>query len=399
MAEVTDFGAIVLLVAAGFAAAILSTRLSERIAIPAPAFFLLAAAVTSEFFTRLETALPVRTIERITVVALIVILFDGGARIGWRRFRVAALPVATLGIVGTFATAGILALAAHFLLGLDWTVAGLVGAALSPTDPAMMFSVLGGREIVGPTATILEGESGVNDPVGIALMLGLLDRAQHPGASLLLVGQDFAIGMAVGLVVGVVGALALVPLVRRVPLSNEALYPLRTLAFAGVVYGLAAVLHGSGFLAVFIAGILLGDADVPHKKRIERFHTSLASLAEIVAFVALGLTVDLTDLAHGRVWLDGLALAFVLVLVARPLAVGPLLAPVRLRAGERIFVIWAGLRGAVPIVLGMFALLAGVHDGRRIYGIVFVVTAFSVLVQGATIPAAARWLGIRMRAS
>jgi len=185
--------------------------------------------------------------------------------------------------------------------------------------------------------------------------------------------------------------------VRRVRLPDPSLEPLRTLAFAGVLYGVTSVAHGSGFLAVYIAGILVGDAELPHRRAIEHVNTSLASLAEIVVFVALGLTIDLTALGENHRWLDGLVLAVVLAFIARPLAVGPLLLPARLTNGERLFVMWGGLKGAVPILLASFAVLAEVKDADRIYGIVFVVVAFSVLLQGATIPHVAARLGVPMR--
>ena len=184
---------------------------------------------------------------------------------------------------------------------------------------------------------------------------------------------------------------------RNVSLPNESLYPLRTLAVAGVIYGAAAVAHGSGFLAVFVAGLLIGDERAPYKAEIERFHTSLASIAEIVVFAALGLTIDLTDLGHHALWRDGLLLALLLAFVARPLVAGALLLPMRLRLGERLFIVWGGLKGAVPILLAALAILASVHDAHRIYAIVFVVVAFSVVVQGTTIPLAASRLGIPMR--
>jgi cell volume regulation protein A len=208
---------------------------------------------------------------------------------------------------------------------------------------------------------------------------------------------EFFLELGVGIAVGVVGAQVLLLAIRHIVLPNPALYPLRTLAFAGVVYGAAAVAHGSGFLAVYIAGILVGDADIPAKRGIERFHTSLASLAEIVVFVALGLTVDLTALGENHLWLDGLILAAVLAVIARPLAVGPLLLPARLSRGERMFVIWSGLKGAVPILLASFAVLGDVTDAGRIYGIVFVVVAFSVVLQGASIQFAAARLGVPMK--
>jgi potassium/hydrogen antiporter len=395
--ELADFGLVVLAGSAVFTLAILSNKLSERLAVPAPAIFLLAAALAGRSSSRLGDELSIRDVERIAVVALIVILFDGGMRIGWPRFRAALIPIASLGVVGTFATAGVMTAAARFLFGFDWTTAGILGAALAPTDPAVMFSVLGKREIRGHTATILEGESGVNDPVGIALMIGMLEFATHANATFWVVIREFAIQMTVGLVIGVAGAFLVISAIRRVDLPNPALFPLRTLAAAGVIYGLAAVAHGSGFLAVFVAGIIVGSVDLPEKRNVERFHTSLASLAEIVVFVALGLTINNVSLGDRSVWLDALLLAALLAFVARPLVVAPLLWPTKLRLGERLFVMWSGLKGAVPILLAAFALLEHADGAERIYGIVFVLVTFSVLVQGATIPFVAARFRIPMR--
>jgi cell volume regulation protein A len=396
MHEVTHFGEIVLLVSAALSVALLSGRLSERIRVPTAAFFLLAAAVTSDVWPEAGDAVSIRNVERIAVVALIVILFDGGMRVGWSRFRESAVPIVSLGLLGTFATAGLMTLAAHYLLDFSWQTAGLLGAALAPTDPAVMFSVFGRKEISGRTGTILEGESGANDPVGIALMLAAVSLAQSDSTSVAHAVGEFVLQLSAGILVGAVGAYVVVLTLRRVVLPDPALYPLRTLAFAGAIYGLATVVHGSGFLAVYVAGILVGDAGIPAKRTIERFNTSLASLAEIVVFVALGLTIDLTELGANHRWLDGLVLAVVLVVVARPLAVGPLLIPARLSHRERIFVMWSGLKGAVPILLASFAILGGVEDANRIYGIVFVVVAFSVVLQGASIPFVAARLGIPM---
>jgi cell volume regulation protein A len=397
LSETFRFGLIVLGLSGGVGLAVLANKVSDFAPIPTPAIFLLAAAAVAHLFPGLGSALSIRTVERVAVVALLVILFDGGMRVGWARFRAAIVPISLLGVVGTFATAGLMAVAARYLFGFTWTTAGLLGAALAPTDPAVMFSVLGNREVGGRTGTILEGESGVNDPVGIALMLGLIELATHEHATFWVVVREFVVEMAVGVAIGVAGALVVTAAIRRIDLPNPALYPLRTLAAAGVIYGVAAVAHGSGFMAVFVAGILVGGADLPHKRDVERFHTSLASLAEIVVFVALGLTINNVPLGRASVWLDALLLALLLVFVARPLVVGPLLLPTRLRTGERLFVMWSGLKGAVPILLAAFALLEDVDDAERIYGIVFVLVAVTVLLQGATIPLAARRLGVPMR--
>jgi cell volume regulation protein A len=386
----------VLVVSGGLLLALVATKLNERFPVPEPAVFLLLAAVASDVFPELGERLSIKEVERIGVVALIIILFNGGTLIGWRRFRVVAVPVFALGVIGTFATAAVIAVAAHYLFDFSWVIAGIVGAALAPTDPAVMFSVLGDKEIGSRTGTILEGESGVNDPVGIALMIGMIELAQDADATFWVVVEEFLLEMSIGLAVGLLAAAALRPLLGFA-LPNPGLYPLRTLAAAGVIYGAASTAHGSGFLAVFVAGVALGDADVPLRDQIERFNTSLASLAEVVVFAALGLTIDLTELLSSTRLLEGLALAVILALVARPLAVAPLLQTTNLRRNERLFVIWSGLRGAVPILLAAFALLAAVDDAERVYDIVFVVVAFSVIVQGSSIPFVARRLKIRMR--
>ena len=397
MAEILEFGTIVLIVAAGFSAAVATIKLTERFPIPAPALFLIATAVVSDFFPELSEQLSFKHVERIAVVALVIILFDGGMHVGWARFRGSAVPIAALGTAGTFGTAAVMAAAAHYLFGFDWTAAWIVGAALAPTDPAVMFSVLGNREVGGRSGTILEGESGANDPVGIALMIGIIEFATEDDATVSALLVDFSVAMVVGLAVGIAGAAVLVRVMRRIALPNEGLYPIRVLAAAGVIYGVATVAHGSGFLAVFVAGLLLGDVRAPYKSEIERFHTSLASLGEIAVFVALGLTIDVTSLADDDVWRDGLLLALLLAFVARPVVVGPLLLLSRLAAGERLFVMWGGLKGAVPILLAAFALLGDVEGASRLYGIVFIVVTVSVIVQGSSLPFAARRLGVPMR--
>jgi cell volume regulation protein A len=396
MSEIPDFGLIVLIVAAGVSLALFGRVLTERLAIPSAALFLVAAAAVSELVPEVGDTISFVTVERIGVVALIVILFEGGMDIGWRRFRGAAAPILSLGVLGTFASAGLIALAAHVLFDLSWITSGLLGAALAPTDPAVTFSVLGGREIRGRTGTILKGESGANDPVGIALMIGMIELATADHGSFGTVVEEFAVEMAGGIAVGAAGAALLIPLTRRVALPSPALYPLRMLAAAGVIYGAATLVHGSGFLAVFVAGILIGDRPQPHRREVDAFLESVGSLAEIAMFVALGLTIDLTELFDSNAWFEGTALAALLAFVIRPLVVGLLLLPVRLDWGERLFVMWSGLKGAVPILLAALALIGGVDDGQEIYGIVFVVVLFSVLVQGTLVPVVAARLRVPM---
>ena len=397
MSEISDFGLILLVVAGGFSLALFSIQLTSRLPVPAPALFLLGAAVLSDIFPELREHLPIRTVERIAVVALVVILFNGGMHIGLRRFRAAATPIILLGTVGTFATAAVMAVAAKLLLDVDWTTAGIIGAALAPTDPAVTFSVLGRREVVGRTGTILEGESGMNDPVGIALLIGMVELATHADATAWVVVEEFVVEMGVGLVVRRGRGVAAPP-DHPQGLAAER----RALSAADTRRGRRdlrphLVAHGSGFLAVFVAGVVIGDARAPFKAEIERFHGVLASLAEIAVFVALGITLDVTEVVTSATLWEGLVLAVVLAFVARPLGIAPLLARTTLRRGEKLFLMWGGLKGAVPILLGALAVLSNVDEARRIYELIFVVVAFSVLVQGSTVPRAARRLGVRMR--
>jgi cell volume regulation protein A len=391
-----SFGLTVLAVALVGLAAVFSNRISERIRIPAPAIFLVSAAIASDLVPQLGK-LQVETVERVVTVALAVILFNGGMRIGWRRLRPAALATVWVGVAGTLVTAGALALCAHLLFDLDWRVALLLGTALAPTDPAVVFSVLGRREIAGRAGTLLEGESGANDPVGIALLIALLAAGGSGPHIAWVVTWQFALQMAVGLLVGVAGGRLLLLVMRRLRLPSEALYPLRVLAFALAIYGAAAAAKGSGFLAVLVAGIVIGDERIPYKGEIQRFHSALASLAEIVAFVLLGLTVRLASLPDGNAWSIGLVLAVLLTLLIRPLLVGLVLWPIRLRRGERVFVLWTGLKGAVPILLGTFILEAGVPDANRLYEIIFTVVAFSVIVQGGLVTTLAKRLRVPLR--
>jgi len=396
MTDVAPFALTVLLVATAGMLAVLSNRVSERISIPAPAIFLVCAAVASAVRPELGRLSHV-TVERIVSVALAVILFDGGMHIGWPRFRRSAGAIVLVGVVGTFVTAVAVAALAHGLFGFGWWVALLLGTAVAPTDPAVVFSVLGRREVSGRSGTILEGESGANDPVGIALLSGLLAAGGVSGGALGRVAVEFVAQMAIGAAVGVVGGRVLLQFMRRVALPSEGLYPLRVLAGGLAIFGLGSVLHGSGFLAIFVAGIVLGDARAPYKGEIERFHSALASLGEIVAFLILGLTVDLSELRVIHVWRTGLVIAAALAFVIRPLLVGLVLLPIRLRRNESAFVLWAGLKGAVPILLGTFLLTESVPGSRRLYDVIVVVVAFSVLVQGSTVPIVARLLGVPMR--
>jgi cell volume regulation protein A len=396
MANSQSFALLVLLAAGVGLVAVLSSHLTTWVRIPSPALFLVFAAVAVKVIPALH-APPELAAERVVTIALVCILFDGGMHIGWSRLRPAVAPIAAVGVAGTFLTVAAGTVLAHVAFHLSWFVALLLATAVAPTDPAVVFSVLGQREISGRSGTILEGEAGANDPVGIALMTGVIAAGGVSAAAFAHVGGQFVLQMGVGGLVGVAGGRALLWFMRRVPLPSEGLYPLRTMASAFVLFALAALAHGSGFLAVFVAGIVIGDERAPYKREIERFHSALASLGEIVAFIVLGLTVDIAELGHLDVWLPGLVLGAGLALVIRPALVGLCLIPARLQRNERTFVLFAGLKGAVPILLGSYLIAAHEPDSTRLYGIVVVVVVFSVVLQGGLVPVVARLLHVPMR--
>lgn len=396
MGDTMSFAILVLAAALVGLLAVLSNRLSERARVPAPALFLAAAAIAVRVIPGVH-APPEQTVERVVTIALLCILFDGGMHLGWGRFRGSAATIGVIGIAGTFLTTAGAAVLAHTAFGLNWYLSVLLGTAVSPTDPAVVFSVLGRREIAGRSGDILEGESGANDPVGIALMASLITAGGIDARGIAAVAGEFALQMGVGIVIGVVGGRALLWLMRRVALPAEGLYPLRALACAFILYGLATAAHGSGFLAVFVAGIVIGDARAPFKREIERFHSALASLSEIVAFVILGLTVDLGVLVRADVWVPGLVIGAAVSLVIRPVLVGLCLLPTRLARKERTFILFAGLKGAVPILLASYLLAANIDQGPRLYAIVVVVVIFSVVVQASAVPTLAKVLRLPIR--
>jgi cell volume regulation protein A len=396
MTATDPFAITVTVVAGAIALAVLSQLLSQRVRVPAPAFFLVAAALAALFLPPVSGHVRLLD-ERIVSIALAVILFDGGMHIGWRRFRAAAGPIMWLGILGTALTAAAVAASAHFIFGFDATASLLLGAALSPTDPAVVFSVLGRKEIGGRSGTILEGESGANDPVGIAIMASLLAASGTGWGAVGSGALEFLLQLGIGAAIGVVGGFGLRQLLQRLVLPNEALASVIAIAAGVFLYGIGTVAHGSGFLAIFVAGILIGDLRAPYKNEISRFSSGAASLAEIIAFAVLGLTVQLDYVLRPGVWLTGLGIAALLIFVIRPVLVGLVTLPIRIDWGERAFVLWAGLKGAVPILLGLLVVSSGTSGAHELYAVVFVVVLVSVVLQGGLVPLLGRLLRVPMR--
>jgi len=328
----------------------------------------------------------------IGILALAAILFEGGLAAGWPEIRPVLVGTVSLAVVGTVLTAAITGAVAVWLLELSPLVGLLLGSIVATSDAAAIFSMLRGSNLRRRLARTLEGESALNDPVAILLVLGLIDWITLPEYGLPDALLFFTMQIAIGALVGVAGGRVAVEVFERLPPVNPGLYPGASLAAAGLSFGAADALGGSGFLAVYLTGLALGGVRFRGRQTIDEFHSGLAGLSEIGLFLALGLLVDpvrLLDIA-----LEATLLAGALIVVARPIAtlVATRVGGYELR--EALLLAWAGLRGAVPIVLALFPLTAGLPDAQLLFDIVFFVVVASTLVQGATIEPLARRLGL-----
>src|SRR3954447_10493623 len=333
-----------------------------------------------------------RLARTIGIIALALILFEGGLTSGLVTIRPVLGAAASLATVGTLVTALVAGAAASALFDFSLLQGLLLGAVLSSTDGAAIFALLRNSTLSRKLARTLEGESGLNDPVAILLVLGFIDWTLKPDYGLadmlLLFVRQLGIGLAVGLAAGWLAVQAF----RRAQLASAGLYPVASLATVALAYGAADSLHGSGFLAVYLAGLALGSANVPAKQTTVNFHQGLSWVAQLAMFVTLGLLVFPSDL--GSVAVEGTVLALVVVFVARPVGVVLATAPFGFSAAERVLLGWAGLRGAVPVVLATFPVIAGVEDSLEFFNIVFFAVLLSTLLQGATFEPLANRLGV-----
>ena len=325
-------------------------------------------------------------------IALVLILFEGGLTSGWSEIRPVLGTAASLATIGTALTAAIAGLAAKLIFDLSTLEGLLVGAAIAATDSAAIFAVLRRSTLRKRLARSLEGESGMNDPVALLLVIGFIEWIQKPdyGAADMagLLALKLALGIAIGLAIGWLA----VRILDRITLPTDGIYPVATIAVAALAYGLAEIAHGSGLLAVYLTALALGSARIPAKRTVVSFHEGLGWVSQIALFILLGLLIypsELTDIA-----LKGIALSAALIFVARPIAafIATALAPLNVR--ERLMLGWAGLRGATPIWLATFPVVAGIRSGDEEFAIVFFVVVSSTLIQGASFEPLAKRLGL-----
>lgn len=335
---------------------------------------------------------------RVGTVALVLILFDGGLSTPAEALRGGLGPAAVLATLGVVATAAVVGVSAR-ILGIPWPEALLLGAVVSSTDAAAVFSVLRGAgvQLKRRVGTTLELESGLNDPVAVILtvaLAGALGARRAPGWELVLESLvQVLVGGGFGLAVGYAGR----ALLRRARVAAGGLYPVLTLSLALVAFGAPTLFHGSGFLAVYVAGVVVGNGTLPYRSGIFRVHNSIAWLSQVTMFLLLGLLVSPSKLLEVR-W-TGLAIAVVLAFLARPAAVWLCLFPFRFTRKEMAYVGWVGLRGAVPIILAMFPVLAGAPGAQRLFDVVFFVVVLNAIVPGSTVRWVTRWLGMEAEAA
>lgn len=393
----TEPAATALLLVVGGALLMLSvllSRLATGTGVPVVLIFLLVGMLAgSEGLGGIEFA-DYELAFRIGTAALAVILFDGGLNTSRDLIRRALAPAAALATVGVAGTAAVVAVGGR-LLGLGWGEALLLGAIVSSTDAAAVFSILRGSHmnLRRRVAGTLDLESGLNDPVAVILTMTLaLALTGEPVSAPALV-SSIAIQLAVGGVLGVAIGLGGSWLLNRLNIQLAGLYPILTLAVALLAFSLPTLLQGSGYLAAYAAGVVLGQRRLPYRSTILHSHNFIAWLAQVTMFLTMGLLVFPSDLQ--AVALPGLAIALILALVARPLAVFLCLTPFRFPIREQIYIAWVGLRGAVPIVLAMFPLLTGVEAAPALFNIVFFVVVLSVLLQGITAGPLSKWLRVQ----
>jgi potassium/hydrogen antiporter len=375
-------------------ASIVGTRVATRVGFPSLLFFLLVGVIVGEDGLGLEFD-DVELARNVCTAALAVILVEGGLTTRFGDIRRVLAPAATLATIGVLISMVVTAVGAHLLLGMDWQLALLLGAIVSSTDAAAVFSVLRVLPLPRRIAGLLEAESGFNDApaVILVLMFSVVPFVFEPESAVATLVYELLAGSAIGLAVGYLGALTL----RRIALPASGLYPIATFGLGLVAFAAAGTVHASGFIAAYLAAVVLANSGLPHRSATRSFAEGLGWLAQIGLFVLLGLLVDPSELAADVV--PAIVVGLVLLLVARPLSMVASLAGFRVPWREQVFLSWAGLRGAVPIVLATFPVVAGVPDSSRLLNIVFMLVVVFTLVQGPSLRPVAQGLGLIARES
>lgn len=371
---------------------VLMTRVSARAGVPSLVLFMIIGMILGSDISGLIYFSNAEVAQLVGVVALIVILFEGGLQTQWKNIRPvlgASLVLATFGVLMTTA---VVAIAAYYVLGITVLEALLLGSIVGSTDAAAVFSVLTGQNIKAKISSTLEAESGTNDPMAMFLTIAFIQLILTPESSVFTMIGSFALQMSVGAILGLALGLFASWTINRIKLNASGLYAVLSVGFAIFIYSFTALLGGSGLLAVYLAALVIGTRDLTHSYSIISFNEGLAWLMQILMFIILGLLVFPSQLADWELIWKGLILSLVLIFVARPIAVFVSTIFFDYSLNEKLFMSWAGLRGAVPIVLATFPMLAGLENSYLFFNVVFFIVLTSALLQGSTIPFFARKL-------
>ncbi len=385
-------GELILVAGALLAAGLGASLLARRVRLPGLVLFLaLGMLLGSDGLGWIHFS-DYQLAQTVGIIALALILFEGGLSAGFGEIRPVLRPALSLATVGTLVTALITGYAAAWIFDLPPLEGLLIGAVLASTDGAAVFALLRGSTLRRRLARTLEGEAGFNDPVAVLLVLGFIEWIKHPDFGVTDLIWEFVREMAIGGAVGLAVGWLAVQAFRRARLDAGGLYPVASVTAAAIAFGAADALHGSGFLAVYLAGLALGTGQIPAKAAVTSFHEGLAWVAQITMFLTLGLLVFPSTLLD--YWWQGTVLALIICLVSRPVATFVATAFEGFSVPERTILGWAGLRGAVPVVLAIFPVTADVPHDNELFNIVFFAVVISTILQGVTFVPLAQWLGL-----
>lgn len=392
--EIYNSNLFILIVSLLLICSILAVQFSVKVNAPSLLFFILFGMIAGSDILGIINFSNPEIAQLVGMMALVIILFDGGMQTQWKTIRPVAAPAISLATVGVLLTSALVGVAAYFLFDLNWAEAFLMGALVGSTDAAAVFAMLAGKNITNRLEATLEGESGANDPMAVFLTTALISVVNQEGTGILEFIGQFILQMGGGLLIGLlIGKIASKSL-YRIKLSSSGLYPLLAISFAYLAYSIGSLLNASGLLAVYVTAIVIGNSQLKQRSPILRFNEGFSWIAQIGLFVILGLFVAPSDVFSFSIMVKGLFLSLILMFIARPVAAFLSVTGMKFKFKEKLFLSWSGLRGAVPIVLALFPLLADLENSSLYFNIVFFVVLTSTLIQGTTIPKVASKLGL-----
>ncbi|WP_078549133.1 potassium/proton antiporter [Litchfieldia alkalitelluris] len=389
-----DIDYFILLAATLLIVGVVTTKFSTRLGVPALVLFIAVGMIFGSDGLGVIHFENQNLAQLIGVIALIIILFEGGLQTKWKTVKAVLVPSLSLATLGVVITTSIVAIAAKLIFDVPWYAAFLFGSIVGSTDAAAVFAVLKGQNIKARLGATLEAESGTNDPMAVFLTITFIQLLTTSESNAFLLILSFFWQMGIGLLLGLLFGKIATFGINRINLDSSGLYPVFALAFALLTYSVTALFNASGLLAVYVAALLIGNKELTYRHSIFRFNEGFAWMMQILMFVILGLLVFPSQLFTLDVISKGVLLAIILIVVARPLAVYLSTIKMGYTNREKLFLSWAGLRGAVPIVLATFPMIAGLPDSQIFFNVVFFVVLTSALIQGSTISIMARKLGL-----